>query len=258
MEQSFGTKGLYSVVLKATYDIEDLGVETGEVIAAFDNIQIGGLDELKSVITARGGYGNPGLVSWDKTQELNLTFSQGVFSTKQFNVLVNSKCSSIKDEDGVIISTAESFEGTRVSYTLLHDPIGKIYVYYSDGTKTKNVADSRTIALETKPIEVIRYDYKAVDQAKVYSIGNSLIRRYISLEGRMRLKDDETGHTTTGIIKIPKLKLMSGLSMRLGRNSDPYVANFRGVAYPDIGPNGKRVCDFYILPEDIDRNDIMI
>ena len=67
-----------------------------------------------------------------------------------------------------------------------------------------------------------------------------------------------TGHTTTGVIKIPKLKLMSGLSMRLGRNSDPYVANFRGVAYPDIGPNGKRVCDFYILPEDIDRNDIMI
>ena len=112
MEQSFGTKGLYSVVLKATYDIEDLGVETGEVIAAFDNIQIGGLDELKSVITARGGYGNPGLVSWDRTQELNLTFSQGIFSTRQFNVLVNSKCSSIKDEDGVIISTAESFEGT--------------------------------------------------------------------------------------------------------------------------------------------------
>ena len=138
MEQSFGTKGLYSEDIKTTYDIEDLGVETGEVIAAFDNIQIGGLDELKNVITAHGGYGNPGLVSWDKTQELNLTFSQGIFSTRQFNVLVNSKCSSIKDEDGVIISTAESFEGTRASYTLLHDPIGKVYVYYSDGTKTKN------------------------------------------------------------------------------------------------------------------------
>ena len=74
MEQSFGTKGLYSVVLKTTYDIEDLGVEEGEVIASFDDIQIGGLDELRRIVTARGGYGNPGWVTWDITKELNLNF----------------------------------------------------------------------------------------------------------------------------------------------------------------------------------------
>ena len=89
MEQSYGTKGLYSVVLKATYNIEDLGIEEGEVVASFDDIQIGGLDELHRVISARGGYGNPGLVTWDVTRELNLNFSQGIFSKKQLQILLN-------------------------------------------------------------------------------------------------------------------------------------------------------------------------
>nr|DAP41040.1 MAG TPA: hypothetical protein [Caudoviricetes sp.] len=33
------------------------------------------------------------------------------------------------------------------------------------------------------------------------------------LEGRTRLKDDNTGETVTGILTIPRLKLKSGLSM---------------------------------------------
>ena len=101
MEQSYGTKGLYSVVLKATYNIEDLGIEEGEVVASFDDIQIGGLDELHRVISARGGYGNPGLVTWDVTRELNLNFSQGIFSKKQLQILLNSKNGEKDNEEGI-------------------------------------------------------------------------------------------------------------------------------------------------------------
>ena len=107
MEQSYGTKGLYSVVLKATYNIEDLGIEEGEVVASFDDIQIGGLDELHRVISARGGYGNPGLVTWDVTKELNLNFSQGTFSKKQLQILLNSKNGKIENEEGLTITKEE-------------------------------------------------------------------------------------------------------------------------------------------------------
>ena len=64
-------------------------IEEGEVIASFDDIQIGGLDELRRIVTARGGYGNPGWVTWDTTKELNLNFSQGTFSKKQLQILLN-------------------------------------------------------------------------------------------------------------------------------------------------------------------------
>lgn len=51
MENLMGMKELYDVVLKATYPIE-MGkriIEEGEIILAFDNIQIAGLNEVKKL-----------------------------------------------------------------------------------------------------------------------------------------------------------------------------------------------------------------
>ena len=58
MNELQGLKELYDVTLKATYPIE-LGkrkIEPGEVILAFDNIQVGGLQELKERILLKVKY----------------------------------------------------------------------------------------------------------------------------------------------------------------------------------------------------------
>ena len=257
MEQSYGTKGLYSVVLKATYNIEDLGIEEGEIVASFDDIQIGGLDELHRVISARGGYGNPGLVTWDVTRELNLNFSQGIFSKKQLQILLNSKNGEKENEEGIILSKEEkpSIENGKIKLT--EQPVGKVFIYFDDATKQIDNSGAQEIEVNKK-VEIVRYSYVYSKPTEIYRVGDRLIKGYLSLEGKMRLKDDNDGHTYTGIIKIPKLKLMSGLSMRLGRNATPFVTDFTAVAYPVGGRGAQRVCDFYILPEDIDNNDIMI
>ena len=257
MEQSFGTKGLYSVVLKTTYDIEDLGVEEGEVIASFDDIQIGGLDELRRIVTARGGYGNPGWVTWDTTKELNLNFSQGTFSKKQLQILLNSKNGKIENEEGLIITKEEKPSVINGKINLTEQPIGKVFIYFEDATKQIDDSGAQEIEV-SKRVELVRYNYAYSKPTEIYRVGDRLIKGYLSLEGKMRLKDDNDGHTYTGIIKIPKLKLMSGLSMRLGRNATPFVTDFSAVAYPVGGRGAQRVCDFYMLPEDIDNNDIMI
>jgi hypothetical protein len=49
----------------------------------------------------------------------------------------------------------------------------------------------------------------------------------------MRVKDDVTGKVTTGIIKIPKLRLMSDLSMRVGSDAIPQVGRIDAVAVPE-------------------------
>lgn len=257
MEQSFGTKGLYSVVLKTTYNIEDLGVEEGEVVASFDDIQIGGLDELRRIVTARGGYGNPGWVTWDITKELNLNFSQGTFSKKQLQILLNSKNGKIENEEGLTITKEEKPSVVNGKINLTEQPVKKVFIYFEDGSKQVDISKQKEIEVNKK-VELVRYEYIYSKPSEIISVGDRLIKGYLSLEGRMRLKDDETGHTITGIIKIPKLKLMSGLSMRLGRNSIPFVADFTAVAYPVGGRGAQKVCDFYILPDDIDNNDIMI
>jgi len=74
------------------------------------------------------------------------------------------------------------------------------------------------------------------------------------LEGKTRVKDDTSGLITTGIIKIPKLKLMSGLSMRLGAQANPVVGSFNAECVPVDSRKSSSVIEFYFLNEDIDSD----
>lgn len=81
----FGFKELYSVLLKATYPMEIKGrkFEVGETVAAFDRISIANFEEIKSYISANGGFDNRARVDWDTTKEVQLIFP------KEFSLKLN-------------------------------------------------------------------------------------------------------------------------------------------------------------------------
>jgi hypothetical protein len=83
------------------------------------------------------------------------------------------------------------------------------------------------------------------------SVGQRLIEGFLSLEGKTRVKDDITGKTRTAILRIPRLKLVSDLSMRLGREAGPLLANFAAVGCPSLGKD-KKVMEMLFLNDDID------
>ena len=83
------------------------------------------------------------------------------------------------------------------------------------------------------------------------SVGQELIKGFLQLEGKTRVKDDITGKTHTAILRIPRLKLVSDLSMRLGREAGPLLANFSAVGYPEAGRE-KTVMELLFLNDDID------
>ena len=74
------------------------------------------------------------------------------------------------------------------------------------------------------------------------------------LELRMMKPDDTTGQVVTGIIKIPKLKLMSDLSISLGAQASYAVGNFQAIGVP-VGTRGSSyVSEFCLLETDIDSD----
>jgi hypothetical protein len=83
-------------------------------------------------------------------------------------------------------------------------------------------------------------------------IGQKLIGGFLLLEGKTRVKDDITGKTHTAILRIPRLKLVSDLSMRLGREAGPLLANFAAVGYPVGNGKDKKVMEMLFLNDDID------
>jgi len=255
----FSFKDLEKVSLKATSNIEigNKQFVQGETLAYFDKIQIASLDEERDVRVAEGGYGNPSLVFWDTTKELRLRFTQGVFSEEHFALLTNARL--IEQVNVPILISEEEIKETseQRTITLKHAPIGTIFVYNKNtGARITNfTVDGATLTFESSYLEVlVRYNYNYINKIYDYKIGRRLVNGFVELEGRTRVKDDVSGQVVTGILKIPKLKLLSELSIKLGEQATPVVGRFDALCLP-VGSRGNTyVTDFVILSDDIDSD----
>ena len=257
----FSFKELYDVYLKATYPIEigNKNFEVGEIIAKFDKIQIAGLDEMRQVVAARGGFDNRARVFWDTTKEIHLNFSQGVFSKLHFALLTNSRLLELGKDNSILITKSEEKESDENGHiTLEKTPKGNLFIYEKEsGDKITDFGIvNNLITLNNRPYKevVVEYQYEYNENTQIVRIGRRLTDGFLELEAKTRVKDDTTGQTVTGLIKIPKLKFMAVLSIRLGAQANPVVANFSAVGVP-VGSKGTSyVSDFYFLSNDIDSD----
>ena len=260
MNTEFGLKELYDLTLKATYPIEVEGrkFEAGEVIARFDKIQIANFREITSRISANGGKYNPALVVWEDPREIQINFTQGVFSQKQFALLSNSNL--IKTAPGETATVSGHFVGEsdeEGKINLGKEKISNVFVY---NAKTFDKINPISVDLEKGVIVIensycdveVDYHYEYANEISIMSVGQRLIEGFLLLEGKTRVKDDITGKTHTAILRIPRLKLVSDLSMRLGREAGPLLANFSAIAYPQSAGRDKKIMEMLFLSDDID------
>ena len=256
----FGMKELYSVFLKTTYPMRINGkdFEEGEVIAAFDKIQLANFQEVKKAVEAKGGFDNRAHVTWLSTKEVDFIFSQGIFSKEQMALLTGANL--VKDNQGIVLTEREKVETDEEgSFELKNLPYRSFFLYDAAGNKipsSRITRNEKKVTVQDSTYEELICDYDFYYIAKVSElvIGQELVKGYLSLEARTRVKDDVTGHTRTGIIKIPQLKLMSDLSMRLGNNASPQMGTFKAVGYP-VGSRGdSKVMEILFLEDDIDSD----
>ena len=260
MEGQFSFKTFENVRLKATYDMEvgNRTIQTGETIVIFDKVQIAGLAETVSRVSANGGFDNRARVFWETVNEQRLTFSQGVFSKTQFGLLVNARIINKQADETLLLSRREIHESREdKTFSLAETPVlGTIFVYKKeDGSKLEYSIEGKVITIATAFTDVIvDYMYNYNNSAEVYLLGSKYLNGFVELEGTTRVKDDTTGQVVTGVIKIPHLKLMSDLSIRLGAQANPVVANFAATGIP-VGSRGNTyVSEFYLLSDDIDSD----
>ena len=262
MDKEFGMQELYFVQLKSTYPIEIKGkqIAAGEVIAAFDKIQIANFNEIHKEASAQGGYQNRKLVVWNRTEGVDLVFTQGIFSKTQLALMNNMCLISLGENQLVRIAQRDELEtDSEGKITLTHVPIDSwIFVYNKEtGEKLTGLSFVDQQTLQTPLIYkdvVVDYEYAYDNGADVSFVGEDVFEGYVSLEGRTRIKDDQTGETHTAIIYIPKLKITSDFNLTLGQNAQPVVGKFSGTALSVGNEKQLRALEIYFLDEDIDRD----
>lgn len=256
----FGIKELYDVTLKAIFPIVINGrkFEENEPIITFDKIQIGDIQENKVRVHARGGTGNSSLIMWEDTTEVTFSAIEGIASKTSLAILSNSK---IQEEKKKIVPKIEYLESNADGIIeLKYNPIKKIFLYdIQSGEKIQDYELNGNKLKISEPYKNImvnyNFEYESKGKSNTLMIGQRLINGFLRLEGKTRVKDDIDGHEKTGIIIIPNIRLMSDLSIRLGRDTGtPNTYMFRFTGYP-VGEKGnKYVCEMVFLDTDIDSD----
>ena len=260
MDNNLGFKELYEVALKTTYPIEmgDRKIEVGETIAIFNKVQIANFEEKKNFISANGGYDNRAHIWWEETKEIRVTLAQGVFSKEHLSLMTNAKLIKDNGQSLVKISIREEVESNELGKAILkHSIIEPIFVYDKEtGKKITDFTYSDNVLFigQSYTNIIVDYHYNYDNGYSILSFGRGLTNGYLSLEGKTRVKDDITGQIITGIIKIPKLKLLSDLSMRLGQDAVPLVGRLDAVAVPTGERGQKKVMELIFLSDDIDSD----
>ena len=262
MDNEFGLQELYFVQLKSTYPIEIKGKEfaAGEVIAAFDNIQISNFQEIHKEAAAQGGYQNRKLVIWNRTEGVDLIFTQGIFSKTQLSLMNNMRLITLNENQIVRIAQRDELEtDSEGKITLTHIPMNSwIFVYNKEtGEKLTGLSwvDQQTLQTPLIYQEVIvDYEYAYDNGIDVSFVGEDIFDGYLSLEGRTRIKDDITGETHTAIIYIPKLKITSEFNLTLGQNAQPVVGKFKATALATGERKQSKALEIYFLEDDIDKD----
>lgn len=268
---NFGMKELYGVTLKTTSILEINGeiYEEDEPILSFENIQIGSFDEIKDRRIASGGVGNTTRIIWNDTKGMNIQISEGIVSRTGLSLISNSKIfkragalkvpyneilESEKDEDGnYILNLRYPLASSKPYVRRNGEKITDIDFGNFDGKGkilVKNVDDEAEIE---PPVYIVYYDYIYEGNQSNMVIGQRAVRgAFLSLTGRMRVKDDQTGKEVTCLVTFPKVELISDLTLRLGEGVTPYVYGFHLLAHP-VGERGNQyVGDYIVLDRDID------
>lgn len=260
MNNELGFKELYDISLKATYPIEVGGeiIEAGETIAFFDRIQIANFQEVKNQASANGGFDNRAHIYWESTKEIRINFTQGIFSKTQLALMTNAKLIDNLGNEEILVNSRETHESDELGIiNLKHIPRGRIFIYdASTGKKIKNWSQNQDVVTLTEAYKnvVVDYSYAYTNGNTILRVGKPLTTGFFSLVGKMRVKDGDTGKVATGIIKIPKLRLMSDLSMRVGSDAIPQVGRLDAVAVPEGGRGQTKVMEIIFLNDDIDAD----
>ena len=262
MENEFGLKELTDLTLKVTYSIEMAGriFEPGEVIARFDKIQLANFKEITSRASANGGFDNRSHVIWEDPKEIQLSFTQGIFSSRQFALLSNARLIDRQGEEGILISCHYSGESGEEGKILVDkQDISDVFVY---DAKTYEKITPKSVDFKNGEIVIdseyrnveVDFNYRYYNKVTSCVLGRKLIQGYLQLEGKSRVKDDITGKTRTAILRIPRLKLVSDLTMRLGREATPVLANFNAIGLPTGERGNKQIMELLFLSDDIDAD----
>ena len=238
----FGAKEVMDVVL---YDME-----TDRPVIQFDSLKTSSISVTSEKVYARGGKGNPKLITWEINKEATLTIEDALISPKSMELV-----SGIARKIGVQtirmrqITEYENGENKGKLYPLKAGSTGKITLAFKPNTTVNKIlvypvdaeceeeslydrdgatleGNVLTLAAAAGKAVVVYYDYDSEDTAETYVIDAEHFSGTYKLVGDTVLRNQKTGKDEAFQVTIPNLKFTSNLELGFAAEGDPTTTTF--------------------------------
>ena len=262
--QDLGIKDLERVCIK-TKNQTAFGnrvLEAGEPLVYFENLQIAVLSENIRPIIARGGWGNEPAVIWEDRQETIFAFSNGTVTTQSLNLLLNANMVEGVNPEPLFYVEDNLIIGRNGQVKLKYEPAAgtKLFCFVYDLENVQErvkplLIEGRTLTFDQKyagKVILCDYYFNYKKDMITYTMARERFTNLYTLEATFLMKDENDGLLHTGIIRMPKVRIVSNINMRLGERVDPMVSTFNVIALPESQGNRESViCEIRYLDEDI-------
>ena len=226
MDQYFGHKELYEVVLKAKVPMKfgSRYIEEGEPVLYFENVNMSTLTERNSAIFARGGWANQPRVTWEDRSEVVFQMTEGVMSAVGMSILLSANVTSTEQDKPIAVPKREGpfpiteltlngqkEQGFYVEHKPIMYPQKKIFIMeYARNAVQKKVYGklierdtplgkqhfisvyedkALSIPVELNKEYVVDYYYEYGDEALIYTIQKERFNGLFTLEAKFYSKD---------------------------------------------------------------------
>ena len=254
MASIFDRYGIKEVADVTFYKINADGSK-GAPVLFLDTLKVSTVEQTASSADARGGKGNPKLVSWDFGKEINVTLTDALFSPASMAIMFG-------DKDGVSIGNTEE-KITKVAMARISEAKAdttveidakegrKTVKVLADGGATYNttagivsVTDANresipaeNFATQTAGDKVFVHYEVTLQSKKVIDINADTFPGTYYITGDTFCRSDITGEDDFLQFIIPKAKMSSENTITLEAEGDPSVFNLNlTVLRPESGP----------------------
>ena len=103
----YGIKQVANVYFEALDDDSKNGVYAGDIVLFLDTLKVSTIETTAESTDARGGWGNPKLVSWDYGKEINITLTDALMSLESLRFMMGGAIKRSKGTDKVLVRFTE-------------------------------------------------------------------------------------------------------------------------------------------------------
>lgn len=234
MQNMFEKYGLKEVANVTFYDIT-----TKKPVLFLDTLKVSTIEQTAENTEARGGWGNPALITWDYNKEVNVTLEDALFSAASLKTIMGA---------GIDVAKSGSAKTLDINENLTVDTNGKVQLTYTPKTGEKIYAldpeageyveltvtavNSVTIP-ETvgKTGNAVQVFYKVEVEGEVtgdvveITIGASQFGGTYKVVGDTIVRSEKTGKDEPFQFVIEKAKIQSEVTFTMEAEGDPATFN---------------------------------